>query len=381
MNKIRLTSVFLLLLLFTSCGNKLLTIKPDDSESLSLEKAKLNVFIENSGSMDGFVIPGSEFKSDLYSYVSAAASKVNSTNYYYINSDVIPIRTAGNAFFQNLSAGAFKNGGGNRRDSELVQMIGRALSMQNDSTITIFASDCILDPQPGNANDYFGLRQTDMRNVIQKYLNSHNDFGIIIYCLSSSFNGYLYPVGQSPMKCNTPRPYYVWVMGSSKLIGQLNKVVSSNLFRSGVKYEASFVNCKNLPFTASEPFNETTNKKLELKDSKKQFYLKVNFSPSLLSDDVIMDTKNYKQHHPAIKLISVEKINDKNYTHQLTVSYHSRTPDGFYLDLNKKPDWLDKMNDDTGNQIHTTCGIKYMINGVADAFSEVKPLQIDFEIK
>lgn len=372
------------LLLLASCSSYKVKIYPDKSKPVDASTAVINVYIDNSGSMNGYVLPGSQFKDDMYSYVSALSAKASKTNYYYINTEVIPIHQSSGSFFQDLSPSSFKSAGGSHRKTELVNMMRMMLRNANKNTVSVFASDCILDPDPGEANRYFYLRQTDMRNTISSYFTNHKDFGIIIYCLESSFDGFLYPVGQDPIKITTKRPYYIWVFGPSKLIGKLNKEVSTSDFRNGIKYSASFANCNSIPFTVYKAFsNGIVNDEMELiNENDKTFQIKADFSPSLLSEEFISDIKKYKQSDATITLKKIVPIKgDDVYTHEITVSYSGSCSKGFFLELNKSPQWTKLMNDNNGADIHKTCGIKYIIDGITEAYNNVPPLRIDFEIK
>ena len=54
-----------------SCGSRNVTVTWNDVEELiQSNNFKLEVFIENSGSMDGYMCTGSELKDAVYSYVS-----------------------------------------------------------------------------------------------------------------------------------------------------------------------------------------------------------------------------------------------------------------------------------------------------------------------
>lgn len=65
----------------------------------------------------------------------------------------------------------------------------------------------------------------------------------------------------------------------------------------------------------------------------------------------------------------------------MTISYRGTCSHGFYLDLNTVSSWVEAISDDNGSDIKKTCGIEYIINGIAEAYKETSPLQIDFEIK
>ena len=84
-----------------------------------LKSAKVNVFIENSGSMDGYMHPSSSFKNDLYSYISAISNEVGSTNLNYLNSVIISIPQEPESFFNSLNPASFKKAGLDRIEAIL----------------------------------------------------------------------------------------------------------------------------------------------------------------------------------------------------------------------------------------------------------------------
>lgn len=54
----------------------------------SNNSVKLKVYIENSGSMDGYMREKSEFKDAVKSYVNALDLQVDTTELYYINTQI-----------------------------------------------------------------------------------------------------------------------------------------------------------------------------------------------------------------------------------------------------------------------------------------------------
>ena len=72
---------------FVSCGGR---VKVSWKKSVSVPQqprnVQLNVFIETSGSMCGYMVDGSELKDAVYSYVSDLDGYVDTTRLFYINS-------------------------------------------------------------------------------------------------------------------------------------------------------------------------------------------------------------------------------------------------------------------------------------------------------
>ena len=376
-------------LFFNSCGEGKYEVKisnPVDIKTVDTKNVKLNVYIENSGSMDGYMHPSSEFKNDLYSYLGALSSEVKSTNLNYINSQIIPINESVEVFFQNLTPASFKGRGLNRSYSEIVKMLGDVLGKMDKNTVSVFASDCILDVPSGAANDYFENRRTTLRDTLKRYMNKNPNFAVEIICTSSQFDGYLFPPSAKPVQFKGERPYYVWIFGPKDILGALNeKVVPKKTFRSNkIKHISSFAQCGQLPFTLSLRSQEGNI--IEIRGKKHEFDILANLSSSLLPDDELSKSNTYSYKESKASFSSIERITSasSDYTHTIHVQFdNSSKPikQVVSLKMNEKPDWAESMNDDKKGDIAAkTFGIKYLVYAVSDAFENATPAQLIFEI-
>jgi hypothetical protein len=98
-----LVKVLLVSIMFLniSCGSRNVTVTWNDVEAPILSNNfKLEVFIENSGSMDGYMCTGSELKDAVYSYASSLSSYADTTKLNYINSQIIPYRNDMKSFIR-----------------------------------------------------------------------------------------------------------------------------------------------------------------------------------------------------------------------------------------------------------------------------------------
>lgn len=163
-----------------SCGSRNVTVTWDSVQQPVLSSNfKLKVYIENSGSMDGYMCNGSELKDDVYSYVSALSSYADTTELNYINSLIIPYNNEIESFIRDLTPQKFHVAGGNKSNSDIAQMFKDILNKTDDNTVAIFVSDCILDVPNGKAEDFFGNRSIAIRNTFTKHLNQHADLGVV----------------------------------------------------------------------------------------------------------------------------------------------------------------------------------------------------------
>ena len=84
--------LFIVILAIVTCtGNKSIFVQwePVAIPKIS-SKIKLKVYVENSGSMDGYMQQKSEFKDAVKSYVSALDLLVDTTELYYIQVSQVP---------------------------------------------------------------------------------------------------------------------------------------------------------------------------------------------------------------------------------------------------------------------------------------------------
>ncbi|WP_217961543.1 hypothetical protein [Muribaculum intestinale] len=128
------------------CGSDKIEVSSTSVEStIPSQNPCLKVFIENSGSMDGYMCDGSQLKDVVYDYISDVNRVSAKTDLYYINSVLIPYKGNLTNYIKALNPAAFKNAGGNLSNTDLGDLIAKVLNEVNDTTVCVFVSDCILD--------------------------------------------------------------------------------------------------------------------------------------------------------------------------------------------------------------------------------------------
>ncbi|MDR3093329.1 MAG: hypothetical protein LBU62_01635, partial [Bacteroidales bacterium] len=120
-------------MLLSACGNG--NPKPKDplkdtptvKETLETPSVKpvVNVYIENSGSMDGYVKGVTEFENAVYNYLSdiMISGVSDSLNLFYINSEIIKYGSDIADFIEKLEPTTFKARGGNRGTSDIANVM------------------------------------------------------------------------------------------------------------------------------------------------------------------------------------------------------------------------------------------------------------------
>ena len=104
----------------------------------------VNVFLENSGSMDGYMCEGSDLKNALFSYISDLEQAGAKVSKYYVNSQEIPYDLATEQYIRDLSPESFRVAGGNRANSDILQLLDDMVGKVTSSSISIFSSDLSL---------------------------------------------------------------------------------------------------------------------------------------------------------------------------------------------------------------------------------------------
>lgn len=385
---VRLIFLILSFTLLSSCKDGIkISWEPQD---YPIKKASpiLKVYIENSGSMDGYMCEGSELKDAVYDYVSSLDSYASATKLYYINSQVVPFHGELQTFVRDLNPTSFRSVNGNRSNSDLGDMLQKVITENDKNTISIFVSDCILDVPQGDSRNYFINRQIDLKNTFLKKVIHDKNFSVEIIQLESRFNGKYYGTDGITPLANVKRPYYMWIVGDKNIIAYLNRHVSLSNIKHGYLNMASFTAPSEISYDFFNRYMKDgkqlyqTKKQMELKSNRTgdyDFVMKADFYPALIDDKTLINTNAFKVNNNFVKISQVEKIEDELYSHLVTVSISNRTKaSGVIINLapEQLPSWIIKSNDDTGSEINKklskTSGIQYIIGGVSDAYNEYK---------
>jgi hypothetical protein len=376
------------------------TVPPAVPPPVPVSKPVVNVYIENSGSMYGYVKGVTEFEQSVYNYLSdIKISKMAKTlNLFYINSKIIPQGSDIADFIEKLEPGTFKAKGGDGTTSDFSNIVKTILSKTDDATISILVSDCIFSPGKGkNAGEYLVNQQIGIKVGVANYLDAHPNSAILIYQLSSQFDGVYYNREDSPAKIKAQRPFYIWLIGDAAHLAQLRQAVPEKTFHgSGVQniFSISSGN-KTVNYAVHKG---SGNFSLDKKDSKKHiigakknskgkkeglftFSVDVDFSSFLLNDDYLKESANYQLSGNDYQLnVSHSPSNPHGYTHSLNLSSSFVHSGAFSIQLLAQiPSWVEAMNDDVGLDIHApgamqkTYGIKYIMNGIYEAFTKDHP--------
>ena len=359
--------VMLLLASLCSCGST--EVKEMDSAKEKETAAPiLKVFVENSGSMDGYMKDGSELRDAVYALATAMQGNCADTKLYYVNKETLPYRGDLQSFIRDLTPQAFAKAGGYRVASDIPEELDRVMKSANGDTVTMFVSDCMLALPNKVAADWLVNREIDMTNYVQHALKTDADFSVIVMKMSSKFDGGFYFNGAHHFK--GIRPYFIWLMGNKYKLDRALK--SFDLRESPHNYDQCIAFTQSAPvhFVATNQYGKS--KKLKEKRGKYHILLRADLSSTLQPDDVLGNTGSYATTSDKVVVESVKPVKIKNkFTHTLSVTLDADGTGGEQYVTLKTPGvlpWVDGVNDAKGGNPLKTIGIKNLISGVSKAY-------------
>lgn len=377
--------------IFTGCQDKIEVNSVVVPSTIKSDKPNLKVFIENSGSMDGYMNNGAQLKDAIYDYISELNRSTDSTELYYINSTIIPYKSDLTSYIKDLTPKKFHQAGGNTSNTDLGNLIAKVLETVNDSTVSIFVSDCILDLPSKDAQKFLTHCEIRIKEEIIKAQSKMPDLGVEILKLSSDFNGrYFYPDGKVETLDDVKRPYYIWILGDKNYLAKLNTDVPlSMLVKYGLEGIVSFSNQSSIPFEIKN--KNLTNSIVTPTHGDYHVTILADFRTTLQPDGIIRDINNYMFNNTNLVVDGVFPISDKNskFTHFINFTIPNGTQiaqDCLIFNSPNMPSWVSESNDETGdnilNNLDKTTGIKYLIQGVADAYkNETVCSKMNFNVK
>ncbi len=363
------------------CHKKIEVSNTPIASSIKSDKPILKVYIENSGSMDGYMCDGSQLKDAIYDYVSDLNRNTDTTELFYINSTIIPYRGNITSYIKDLNPTAFRQAGGNRANTDLGNMIAKVLETINDTTVVVFVSDCILDLPSKDAKDFLTNCEIRIKDEVINTQKRIPDLGIEILKLSSDFSGkYFQTNGSVEILKDVKRPYYIWIFGDKNYLAKLNSEVP---FSQLVKYDlvgiVAFTNQSAVPFDIFN--NGLTSKVVVPSHGDYHITIQADFSITLQPDEMVQDKRNYTFNNSTLTVDGIYPISDykSKYTHFIKLTIPKGTnvaQECLTFNTPKLPSWVSESNDESGTNIQAnidkTTGIKYLIQGVADAYKNEK---------
>ena len=375
----------------TGCHRKIEVECAPVASTIKENRPLLKIFLENSGSMDGYMCDGSQLKDALYDYVSDLNRYTDTTALYYINSAIIPYKGNLTSYIKDLTPASFHQAGGNTSNTDLGNLIASVLGTVNDSTVSIFVSDCILDLPSKDAQKFLTNCEIRIKDEVVNAQKRIPNLGVEILKLTSDFSGkYFSPNGTVEVLKDVKRPYYMWIFGDKNYLANLNTNVPLSML---AKYDlggiVSFTNQSDIPFEITN--KALTSKTITSTHGDYAVTILADFRTSLQPDGIILDKSNFEFNNADMIIDGIYPISNKtgNYTHFINFTIPQGThiaQECLTFNAPKLPSWISESNDETGASISSnldkTTGIKYLIQGVADAYKTEKVCaKMNFNVK
>lgn len=191
------------------------------ADSTPLATPAFAVYLENSGSMDGYVRGVTAFEDDVYQLLVDLGYAADTLALFYINSQSIPYSAGTEQFISKLEPAEFQQRGGNRSNSDLNQIFGQLLQQTSEQRATLLISDFILSLGQGKTEELLDNQRISVYNTFRQRLEAQ-PLGTYIVKMHSDFTGNYYTKDDRPVYLTgVRRPYYLWFIGPAATIRAL----------------------------------------------------------------------------------------------------------------------------------------------------------------
>ncbi|WP_400192542.1 hypothetical protein [Hymenobacter sp. B81] len=190
--------------------------------------ARVNVFLEVSGSMQGFMPAAgaaaqtTQFQQRVSEWLSGLErdGRVEQRRYFRIADR--PVADSYRALSETVRRGIRQPATSTSIPAILDTVASRYLA---DDAVSVIISDFIYSPQNPGDVPYIN---TDIADALAR---SRPDLAVSVYGFQSDFRGTYYPAvkGKVAGCCPQPIPYYMWVLGPAALVGQFDATLMKDL--------------------------------------------------------------------------------------------------------------------------------------------------------
>lgn len=406
---VAMTLCLIVTLLLCSCQNKSLqsvkTSKGDKhvvsnssnqtnatQQSHNIQKTPLhvNVFVENSGSMLGYVSQGNDFHQsidDILTSIQSQGVSASTIRKFYINSKCFEQKDISTTqFIKDMTKRTATTFKADASSTSMMSLLDTVFRRTTKGNLSIFISDCIISPgKKQNAAQFVGAERNGIQLLAQSQAKKGN--AIIVLQLLSDFNGYLYDCQDNKKKITHKRPFYIWIVGERSVVEWFYNIIDTNKI-AGYKNLCVFtpimsdINVQNRILTTNSGIidnNSIQKAKLSRNNNHKfSFSFGINIRNYNLLRGYTMDKGNFSLSNSGYKIERIaQKINDPQFTHLITISTTSPiTQNTLFVRLKKPsiPNWISTYNLDRNacnqyfSQLDKTYAIKDVLEGVYQGY-------------
>ncbi|MCU0468306.1 MAG: hypothetical protein MUF58_06870 [Arcicella sp.] len=393
-------------------GGKSSIIAPANSDLAN--PTKIQVFLENSHSMDGYIKGTTEFEAAVSDLLVLLGSNYQKDNIYpnFINNRVYPLKEnlremTIEQLISTLEPNSATYRQGNQNESKLNSILGMVLKETTGNTISVLVSDFIysLDNRKLDTEGALNFEKSLTKDAFLTKFKQGNTATVFIK-LQSKFTGSYYDKNNKVISLNNEvRPYYVCFFGKPEQIDDLlSKIDVTKLQGYQSKYVLkpsqqtndifyTVLKVKN-KLGSFEPSRENRNyvhaiEDATFEDGGFRFTIAVDFKNIGVDLAYLEDTANYKVTGDLV-IEKIEKCSRTgfapreqsdwraatNCTHLITVralrNFPSQT---LTIELKDQiPKWIYQTNTDNDVAknlvMNKTFGLKYLIQGISESYQE-----------
>ncbi len=385
--------LFALSILLVGCRSKT-DSSEGKGEAVAIVKPKnkptVNFYVENSGSMFGYITDGSDFDRSLSSLLTqmTVSGYTDSLNMCYINSDIFYRDVEIPTFIKEITkTNQFQ---GNLGSTDMCELFDAITSTADDNNVSIMVSDCIFSPGRGvNAMNYIGAEKDCITLKLHDKVKSR-DLVFVVYRMISNFKGIYYDCEDNRTTIDNDRPYFIWIVGTKENIAELNKKGIEDKIEGRLENSFTIFNSDDKAsyavqyspkigdFTRKTP-HKISNARPDGHAGKFLFTVSVDFSSFLVDNDYLTDPSNYQISNPDYNIkIEPNTKDESNFTHDIRISTESNiiTKNTLLIKLlNQMPGWIEQYSDDACTHINAdgmmgkTYGLKHLVDGIYSAYN------------
>lgn len=373
----------------------------------NLSECVVNFYMENSGSMDGYVNGETEFKDVLGRMIVNSHHFCKATDFYFINDKIYKADSNAIDFIQMLTPSKIKVG--KVGSTDVNRIFRNILSQTKQDTVSILFSDCIYSVK-NVTNELDNAKNATTAAFLEATKNNPN-FATVILQFQSKFDGIYYDRMDNKLKCNADRPYYVVMMGDKHYLAKLYEEIKveemPKLLNSYfLSTESWTLNEKNVSTIVSDYSNAKRIKlcrnMMDIEDvnmdksmSRLEFGIGVDFNQVFANTSYIESPENYEVIPNEYQVVGVVEPSSaakgdfsftpkKPYVIKLKVPINDCAPLITVAMKNKLPQWVESSNlADDLNTIplpHQSFAIKKMVEGIYNAYDIDRKDIFKFEI-
>lgn len=446
MKKIILCAIMTLCLMSSSCdaqtrrrgGRGEKEEMPQQIDTIKTVKVnpKVNVYIENSGSMDGFVKGITDFKDAIGKLLAKLKYYYDEENVqiYFIRNDrakskkdietlnVVKACETDIIDFAKAIDLSWNNDKTRRgHNTNLNNIFKEILNRTDDNTISILFSDCIYSIGNGGVEALLNHEKWTTYDAFLTYSKKNKgSLATTIIKMKSGFDGKYYPYtgDGNAFLFKGELPYYICVLANQDVLSDFNKNIklgkgeiegydnkyilahseSANLYYSilmATENKGRFKpqrQCSSLSYVHG--IEDINLKSIKRTGDPFTFAVALDMKNIDVEEDYLLDTRNYILTEDNFKVVRVEKIDkndvnandwqrikDANPTHYIVVEAKDMHWSNVELGIALKkqvPGWIEDCNilDDTqASKLEggKSFGLKFWIHGISEAYEEIYP--------